>query len=213
MLRGSILGSTLRGAKGLNGIAGGWLREVRANDTNPALLTNQAGPGKTFDFQRGGSSVLEADGSYLWIRHVARLLSTLDIRKADDSDYVLRLQNTNTLLGIYGQTAGAITALIQAAPGQIAALQRFSAPASWGANPLGLLAWRDTDGSTDRTLLTHLGLLKIRHFLLSSLPTPGPDYRSQLAVVEGAEGALDALYICRKLANDTYDWKEVTVQA
>lgn len=38
------------------------------------------------------------------------------------------------------------------------------------------------------------------------LPTPSVNYRMLLYAVEGGAGAADAIYICKKLSDDTYDW-------
>lgn len=44
---------------------------------------------------------------------------------------------------------------------------------------------------------------------LSALPTPEVKYRGKIYRVQGGTGTADALYICHKLANDTYEWIQI----
>jgi len=41
------------------------------------------------------------------------------------------------------------------------------------------------------------------------LPTPGAGYRGKMIRVEGSEGEADALYVCRKLADESYEWTQL----
>lgn len=45
---------------------------------------------------------------------------------------------------------------------------------------------------------------------VTSLPTAAAEYRYRTAMVTGAAGAADALYVCMKDAADAYNWRAVT---
>lgn len=42
-----------------------------------------------------------------------------------------------------------------------------------------------------------------------SLPTASSNYRGKMFIIEGGIGVSDKLYVCKKLANETYDWIEI----
>lgn len=42
----------------------------------------------------------------------------------------------------------------------------------------------------------------------TSLPTPDATYRHRAIALEGASGVADHVYVCRKKADDTYEWYE-----
>ncbi|MNY10874.1 hypothetical protein D3C86_1438740 [compost metagenome] len=44
---------------------------------------------------------------------------------------------------------------------------------------------------------------------LSALPTAAAKYRGKIYRVQGGTGVADALYICQKLANETYNWIQI----
>lgn len=44
---------------------------------------------------------------------------------------------------------------------------------------------------------------------VASLPTAGVTHRGKVLRIEGGEGVADAFYLCRKKADDTYEWKQL----
>lgn len=43
----------------------------------------------------------------------------------------------------------------------------------------------------------------------ATLPTPSAGYRGKMIRVEGGEGEADHAYVCRKLADETYEWTQL----
>ncbi|MNJ90416.1 hypothetical protein D3C87_80130 [compost metagenome] len=43
----------------------------------------------------------------------------------------------------------------------------------------------------------------------NSLPVASSNYRGKILIVEGGIGVSDELYICKKLANETYNWIQI----
>ncbi len=41
---------------------------------------------------------------------------------------------------------------------------------------------------------------------VEELPTPAASLRGNIALLKGGEGIADTLYVCVKLADDSYDW-------
>lgn len=205
MLRGNILGTTLRGGLGLNGTAGGWVREVRANDANPALSVRQDGAGKLLSLLQGATERAYFSNSGTLVISVSTADRALYIAQANtgwgiESDAVARFRGQSVSHAALRPTG--LASLTEA-------IVLIDAPPSWGGGNNALLSWIDTDASTRRVLFDIEGLLKLRNY--AALPTAGASYRSKLAVVEGAAGVTDAYYICQKLADDTFAWKQISV--
>jgi hypothetical protein len=44
---------------------------------------------------------------------------------------------------------------------------------------------------------------------VTSLPTASAEYRGKVYRIEGSSGVADAIYVCKKLADDTYSWVQI----
>jgi len=79
---------------------------------------------------------------------------------------------------------------------------------------LGLsgLRWKELfvgAGATSGFMVDSSGLMKVGD--VASLPTASADYRGKMALVLGASGVADGLYICLKSSADTYNWVQISV--
>ena len=86
------------------------------------------------------------------------------------------------------------------------------------------IQWPSRDKITDPGTLgfaDDLGVLLLKTFrdvyddlknllaveLVDALPTAGAEYRGKMAVLKGGIGVADAVYICLKQDDESYDWE------